>query len=167
MIRIFLVLCLLLSPDTFGLDSISLGGTVGQVGLTGQTSSSHQNAIGFGFDVGLRTNPILDLVFQSQWSSHQGTPQTLKLFSQTVGVLGHFELNDFDFSLGMGPGFYHYSQGSSSTYFGLHWDAGADLVLSSALRAGLVFRYHSLFGEQGADDFWSVMMRVGTLIELG
>jgi len=167
MTRIFLFFFLFGSSFGLALDGIYLGGQVGQVGLTGTSSSQHQNAIGFGLDIGLKSNPLVDLVFQSQWSSHSGSPQGLKIFSQTLGVMGHLEITDFDFTVGLGPGFYNFSRATSQTHFGLHWDAGADLILSRHLRTGLAFRYHSLFGEGGADDFWSVMMRVGTIIELG
>ena len=149
------------------LDGVYLGAQVGQVGLTGPSQNASGNALGFGVDLGFKTGALWDLTFSSQMSSHTGGTQSLKLYSQTLGVGFHVEVAEVDLSAGLGPGFYTFSRGTSNTYFGIHWDAAGDVVLSDNLRTGLGFRYHSLFGESGADDYWSVMMRLGYIFEIG
>lgn len=160
MIRIFLVISLFAAISQAAVDGLYLGAQVGQVGLTGTSQTLHNNAIGFGVDIGFRTLSSVDIIFQSQMSSHSND---LKLYSQTLGANVRLEIPDFEISVGLGPGFYTFSQASSNTYFGVHWDVAGDVVVTDTLRLGLGFRYHSLFGDVGADDFWSVMMRVGYL----
>ena len=154
-------LLLLLGTSAMALDGVYVGGELGQISLTGTTKSVYNNAIGFGLDVGFRINPTLDVMFQSQMSSHSGLAPNLKIYSQTLGANLHFGMSDFDFTLGMGPGFYTYDSGVSETHFGIHGDVGADVVVSDGMRVGLGLRYHSLLGATGMDDYWSLMMRVG------
>jgi hypothetical protein len=164
MMRIFLVFFLVTSLGRAAIDGLYLGAQVGQVGLTGSNQNLHGNSIGAGLDLGFRTLSNVEILFQSQLSSHSSN---LKLYSQTLGANLRLEIPDFEILLGLGPGFYTFSKATSNTYFGVHWDVAGDVVVTEALRLGLGFRYHSLFGETGADDYWSVMMRFGYLFELG
>lgn len=167
MIRVFLPLIFLITSTTFALDAVYLGAQVGQLGLTGSSQASSGNALGYGLDIGLRTGLLWDLTFSSQMSSHTGGTQSLKLYSQTLAMNLHADFGEFDISAGMGPGFYTFSRSTSNTYFGLHFDAAGDVAVSDHLRTGLGFRYHALFGETGADDLWSVMMRFGYIFDIG
>ena len=164
MIRLFLAFLVFVAPCYSAVDGLYLGAQVGQVGLTGTSQQVHNNAIGFGVDIGFRTLSSVEILFQSQMSSHSNN---LKLYSQTLGANIRLEIPDFEILLGLGPGFYTFSRGVSNTHFGLHWDVAGDVVVSDSLRLGLGFRYHSLFGDIGADDFWSVMMRFGYLFQVG
>src|SRR5688572_21352720 len=72
-----------------------LGGQVGHVGLTDGLRRSYNNAIGFGLDLGIRTNPMLDIIFSSQYSSHAGGGTGLKILSETLSANLHFfQVND-------------------------------------------------------------------------
>jgi len=144
-------------------DGLYIGGQVGQVLLQGNTKTFHNDAIGFGVDIGIRTQSYLDVTFQSQMSSHSND---LKIYSETLGANVHFGGADFDFTLGMGPGAYILKSSlASSTYFGLHGAAGADVMVSDEIRIGLQGRYHFLFDE--GDDYWTVMARMGYQFDLG
>ena len=167
MMRLFVFIAFFLVSSSHALDGIYLGGQVGQLGLTGTLQTVSGNALGFGLDLGFKTGLLWDITFSSQMSSHTGGAQTLKLYSQTLAMNLHADLGEFDLSAGVGPGFYTFSRATSNTYFGLHLDAAGDVVLSDHLRTGLGFRYHALFGDVGADDFWSVMMRLGYLFDVG
>lgn len=160
--KILLVLSLFVIP-AMAIDGLYIGGQVGQVLLQGNTKTFHDNAFGFGVDLGIRTQSYLDVTFQSQMSSHSGD---LKIYSETIGANVHFGGADFDFSLGMGPGAYILKSSlASNTYFGLHGAAGADILISDELRIGMQGRYHFLFDE--ADDYWTLMARIGYQFDLG
>ena len=128
----------------------------GFVGLQKNTGSAYGNALGFGVDLGVRTNSVMDVVFSSQYSKHNA----LKLFSETLEANFYmWQMNDLEFSIGAGPGFYILNSGVSSTEFGLQGSLALDVVATDALRLGVGYRYHGIFGT--ADDYWTVMMRVG------
>ncbi len=151
-----------LSAPALAVDAFYLGGQIGHVT---SPANAFSNAIGFGVDLGVRTNPLLDLVFQIQHSSHNGGAG-LSLNSATVAADFHFwEFNDFEFSLGGGPGFYFMSSGTSETYFGLHIGSNVDVVVDDHLRVGLGLRYHGVFAGSGNSNgsYWTAMMRVGYL----
>lgn len=166
---------LLLSAPLFAIEGLYLGVQGGQVQLLGSTNDLHDNAIGFGVDIGIRTQSYLDVMFQSQMSSHTGytspaktTKGTdLKIYSQTLGANVHFGTSDFDFTLGGGPGAYIMNSTTSNTYFGLHLAGGADVVVSDQIRLGLQGRYHFLFKQELKDDYWSIMARIGYQFEVG
>lgn len=151
-------------PSAFAVEGVYLGGHVGHVALSGGIKTTHSNTIGFGVDLGLQVNPGLDVLLQSQFSSHSGTPESLKLFANTLDANIHFfQANDFDFTLQAGPGFYSFSGGSvSETKFGLNFGVGADIIADESLRVGLDWRYHVLLGTLGSEyNYWSTMMRIG------
>ena len=172
-----LLFVLILSSFTplFAIDGLYLGVQAGQIQLSGNTKELYDDAIGFGVDIGIRTQSYLDVMFQSQMSTHTGytspakiTKATdLKIYSQTLGANIHFGTIDFDFTLGGGPGVYSISSDTSRTYFGLHISGGADVIVSDQIRLGLQARYHFLFDQHAADDYWSVMARFGYQFELG
>lgn len=173
--KITLILLAFLITPVFALEGLYLGVQGGQVQLLGNTKDLHDNAIGFGVDLGLRTQSYLDVMFQSQMSSHTGYTTTakttkgtdLKIYSQTLGANVHFGSSDFDFTLGGGPGVYFINSATSNTYFGLHLAGGADVVVSDEIRVGLQARYHFLFKQELKDDYWSIMARIGYQFELG
>lgn len=172
--KILVSFFLLVSP-LFGIEGFYIGAQGGQVQLLGNTKDLHDNAIGFGLDIGLRTQSYLDVMFQSQISTHTGytstaktiQTQSLKIYSQTLGANIHFGTTDFDFTLGGGPGAYILNSVSSNTYFGLHLAGGADVIVSDKIRLGLQTRYHFLFKQELRDDYWSIMARIGYQFEVG
>ena len=172
--KFILLLSLVSIVPVFAIDGLYLGVQGGQVQLLGNTKDLHDNAIGFGVDIGIRTQSYLDVMFQSQMSTHTGytsvakiTKATdLKIYSQTLGANIHFGTSDFDFTLGGGPGVYFINSGTSNTYFGLHVAGGADVVVSDQLRLGLQARYHFLFKQELKDDYWSIMARIGYQFDL-
>jgi len=172
--KIFFLLFLFVTP-LFAIEGFYLGVQGGQVQLLGKTRDLHDGAIGFGLDIGLRTQSYLDVMFQSQMSTHAGYTNSakttkandLKIYSQTLGANIHFGTTDFDFTLGGGPGAYIINSASSHTYFGLHLAGGADVVVSDKIRLGLQTRYHFLFKQELHDDYWSIMARIGYQFEVG
>ena len=142
-------------------DAFYVGGQVGHVSSPVDTKS---NAIGFGIDLGVRTNPLLDLVFQAQRSSHSGGTG-ISLTSTVVSADFHFwEFNDFEFSLGGGPGFYFIGDSASTTSnFGLHVGSNVDVVVDDSVRVGLGLRYHGVFNSGAGRSYWTAMMRIGYL----
>jgi hypothetical protein len=146
-------------------DGFYVGGQVGHVGLSGNLTKAplnYSNTIGFGVDLGFRTNSMLDVIFNSQYSSHSNTGG-IKIFSETLEANYHiWEINDFDFIVGGGPGFYIFNTPSTSnTQFGLHLNSAVDVKATEQLRVGLGFRWHWIFGNTGGDDFYTVMLRFG------
>ena len=162
--KIIGILLLLGSFSATGVESIYVGGAIGHVGLTGDASRFFTNGIGFGLDLGIRTNPLLQVDFSSQISPHGGD---LTLFSETFGANFHFyELSDIDLSAGGGPGFYFFkTAGTPNSYFGINIGGAADVVMAEAFRLGLGFRYHGLFGN-APGSYWTVMMRFGYSFEV-
>lgn len=146
------------------IEAFYVGGEVGHVGLSGAAATPYSNTIGFAIDLGARVNPMLDLMFQFMRSSHSGAGG-LTIYGQTVSADFHFfEMNDFDLSIGGGPGFYFMNSGTSSSFFGLNGGANIDVIVDDHVRVGLGFKYHGVFGA-GSPDFWTTMMRVGYLFE--
>jgi hypothetical protein len=150
-----LIFVFLFSLPALGIDGLHIGGHIGQVGLTGRTKAapnSHGNAIGYGVELGVKTNAFIDALDLSSL-----------LFSAEL-ALG--SASDFGFSLGIGPGFYFFKQGATTeTNFGIHGSFGGDLWLSDALRAGIVARWNGVFSGTVGDNYWTIMLRVGYLIE--
>lgn len=147
------------------LDGFYLGGEIGHVALTGKTAPTYSNTIGFGVDLGFRANPLLDIMFSSQYSSHSGGANGLSVYAETLAASFHFlEANDFDCSLGAGPGFYFFNySGKTDTMFGLNFGPNVDVKAGDNLRLGLGLRYHVVFSKDTdiGDNIWNIMMRVG------
>lgn len=138
-----------------------IGGQVGYLALTNSTTPTIGNALGFGVDLGFRTNPVLDLTFGSQLSAHSGG---LSLWANTVSasyMVG--VVNDIEFFIGGGPGFYAFNNtGATEAKFGLHAGFHGDLVVSDAVKIGLGWRFHGIFGPAiNQSSYWQIMMRVG------
>lgn len=162
---IAVILGTVVTPPALGIDGFYIGGQLGHVGLTEPASRTFSNTIGIGVDLGVRTNPLLDLVLQLQRSGHSGGGTGLTLVSQTLSADFHFwEFNDFEFSLGGGPGFYFFNATNSDTNFGLHVGSNVDVVVDDHVRVGLGLRFHGVFANGGnASSYWTAMMRVGYL----
>ncbi len=161
-----LILCgLFLCGIAFPLDGFYLGGQIGHAALTGKTAPTYNNTIGFAIDLGFRTNPLLDVLFSSQYSSHIGGANGLSLYSETLGANFHIiDVNDFDVTLGAGPGFYFFKyDNKTDTLFGIQTGSNVDVKAGDNLRIGLGLRYHTLFRKDAdiGDNFWTIMMRVG------
>jgi len=156
----FLGTLVLSNAPANAVDAFYLGGQIGHVSSPVDTFN---NAIGFGIDIGVRTNPLLDLVLQTQRSSHAGGAG-ISLLSTVVSADFHFwEFNDFEFSLGGGPGFYFINSTTTSSNFGLHVGSNVDVVVDDSLRVGLGLRYHGVFNSGAGRSYWTAMMRVGYL----
>lgn len=150
------------------LEAVSVGGQVGFVGLTGDVRSSFNDALGFGADVGFRANALLDVVLNVLASSHSG-PGDLGIIAPFATADFHVgRAYDFDFTLGMGPGFYNFkNSGVSETKFGLNFGGAVDVILEDHIRLGLGSRFHAPFGTSGASgSFWTVTMRVGYIFTM-
>lgn len=164
-IKSLIIFSAFLCVTAFPLDGFYLGGQIGHVALTGKTSPTYNNTIGFALDLGFRTNPLLDVLFSSQYSSHIGGGNGLSLYSETLGANFHvIDVNDFDVSLGAGPGFYFFKYAAKTdTLFGIHGGSNVDVKAGDNLRIGLGLRYHTLFRKDAdlGDNFWTLMMRVG------
>lgn len=151
------------------LDGVYLGAQAGFVSPTGNGASAYKNAVGFGIDLGLRTNPILDLMLGFQYSAHsENVPGVgdLTSFRQSLTAEIHVaRFNDFDVTLGGGPGFYIYKAGGTSdTKFGLNFGGAIDMLVNDTLNVGVGTRYHAVFGTTGTQGgFFTVQMRIGYL----
>ncbi|MBM4316214.1 MAG: porin family protein [Deltaproteobacteria bacterium] len=148
----------------FAVDGLYLGGQIGHVALTG-SAATYNNTIGFAADLGFRANPLLDLMFSSQYSSHPGGANGLSVYTETITAQFHvLEANDFDWSLGAGPGFYFFKYSlKTDTMFGLNFGSYLDVKVGDNLKLGLGIRYHKVFRKEGdlGDNLWTLMMRVG------
>ena len=69
-LKSLILLGLIWGSSLMAVDGFYLGGQIGHVGLTGKTAPTYNNTIGFGLDLGFRSNPLLDIMFSSQYSSH-------------------------------------------------------------------------------------------------
>lgn len=139
------------------LDGFYLGGRIGQVELSGSDGS-----IGYGLDIGARANSYIDGIIQISSSSHGNNLTLTSIVPSAEIQLGR--VNDFGFTLGLGPGFYFFKQtGISTSEFGLHGSVGGDLWMEDTLRIGVEWRYHSIFS---SSNLWHAMMRVGYLFEM-
>jgi len=159
------------------IDAVYLGGQVGNVALTGDLGNAFSNAIGFGVDLGLRTNSLLDVTAHFQHSSHSGGTDGMSLNDLFLSADVHLlQVNDFDFALAFGPGFYFFNAAAagnlpslSHTNFGLNFGALGDVVVSDNFRIGLDGRYHAVFGNifgNTGGAFWTIMLRAGVLFEI-
>ncbi len=160
--KLILALALLLPSAAFPLESIYVGGQFGQVFLTGNASTAHTNALGYGLDLGFRTNPILDVVIRTQLSTHAGTT-SLTLWANTLSA-DFLVTNFYDVELfmGAGPGFYQFASTPTTALFGLHAETYGDLMVSDSFKVGLGFRYHLVFNAGAQEgNFFTVMMRTG------
>lgn len=165
-IRFFFVL-FLLSSLARAIDGYYVGAQLGHVsGFEGSSAVSYNSAIGIGLDLGLRTNPVLDVVLQLQRSSHGGGAT---LYSQFISADFHFfEFNDIDFTLGAGPGFYFFATSAKTdTNFGIHLGPNVDVMVDERVKIGVGGRWHSVFSGNSGGAYWSVMARLGYLFPAG
>ncbi len=166
-IKLLITSLLLACATAFPLDGLYLGAQLGHVALTGKASPLYSNTIGFAVDLGFRTNAILDVLFSSQYSSHMGGGNGVSVYAETIGANFHvLEANDFDLSLGGGPGFYFFKYAlKTETIFGLNTSANIDVKVTEHVRIGLGLRYHIVFTKDQdiGDNLWTVMMRMGYL----
>lgn len=169
--RFSLFSCLLLiaaslSAPCRAVDSIYIGGQVGLVALSGDVATHFNNNIGFGGDLGFRTNSLIDLNLSFQTSSHSG----LNLYALPISADVHVgQLYDLDFTLGAGPGFYFWKPGTATTdtKFGLNFGGAVDLIVADHIKVGMGARYHAIFGgTQTAGSYATVMMRLGYMFDL-
>lgn len=159
--RYLFILAFLLGRAAWAIDGIYLGGELGYVNLSGNTSI-YSNALGFDVDLGIKTNPILDINFQFGYSSHSGGAG-LTLYHPTASANLHvYQMNDFDLSLGLGPGFYFFKTGAiTESDFGLNFGVAGDVVVEEAVHVGIGWQWHKVFGGTIGDNFWDLTMRVG------
>ncbi len=154
------VFFLFAAAPALAVDGVYLGGQVGAVGLNGGATNT---AIGFGVDLGLRANPLVDVIFHFQTSSHSG----LTIYAPHLSAEIHYaDVNDFDFTIGVGPGLYFFKALNTDTNFGLNFGTAVDFKLDEAIRLGLGARYHLVFSPAvGSGNFWSFMFRAGYFFE--
>lgn len=155
------------AQTAFALDGWYLGGQVGHIGLTSGGSSAYSNTIGFGLDLGVRTNAVLDLNLALQLSSHSGG-SGLTLISQAVSAdLRLADVNDFEFFAGGGPGFYFLKpSGVTNSKFGLNFGLLGNVKIDENIRLGLNWKYHLLFDNQGFGNYYTITMRFGYFFDL-
>jgi hypothetical protein len=154
-------LAFLVCSKGFPLESIFLGAQFGQVLLT-NGASSFTNSLGYGLDLGFRTNPVLDVTLRSQLSSHSGG-NGLTLWSNTLSadyLVGTFY--DIEVFLGGGPGVYQFASSPSTVLFGLHAEAYGDLIVNDSFKVGLGGRFHGILNTAASTgSYWTIMMRAG------
>jgi len=164
-LKLLILGCFFFSFSAFPLEGLYLGGQIGHVALTGKPAPAYNNTIGFAVDLGLRTNALLDILFSSQYSSHTGGTNGISVYAETLGANFHvLEVNDFDISLGAGPGFYFFKYAAKTdTMFGIHLGTDFDIKAGDHVRVGLGLRYHAVFRKDSdiGDNLWTIMMRVG------
>ncbi len=162
--KIFGLLALLLvtfAKPAKAVDGVYLGGVLGVVGFTGAATSD--TALGFGVDLGFRTNSAVDVMFHFQTSSHTGATLYVPYLTAEMHWL---EVNDFDFTVGVGPGMYFAkSPIATSSKFGINFGTAADLKVDDAIRLGLGFRYHVVLDSLSA-NFYSFLFRFGYFFDL-
>jgi len=150
------------------LEALYVGGQLGHVALSGDPAGVYSNSLGFGGDIGFRTNSYVDMVISLMTSSHAG-PGDLSILAPTLSADVHVgRAYDFDFTLGLGPGFYSFKSGGlSDTKFGLNFGGAVDVLVDDNIRVGLGSRYHLAMGSSGiSGNFWTVTMRVGYLFTM-
>ncbi len=149
--------------NSFAINGLNLGVELGHVGLTGK-AATYGNALGFSAEIGLFASSFWAITSRFGYSSHS---QNFTMMHPSFSADLHFyQIDDFDFSIGVGPGFYFFSRGNDSkTNFGINFGALAQVCLDS-LQLGIGWRWHNIFDPQIGDNFWTVAMRVGYLFEL-
>lgn len=167
----FSALCLLVSTQGYAIEGVYVGGQIGHVGMTGRTATTYSNTIGFGVDLGLRTNNVLDLTAAFQTSAHSGgAGMNLMSFLLTADYK-FAEANDFEFFLSGGPGFYFFKTAAlTDTKFGLNFGAIGNVMADENIRVGLAARYHLVFSSSAAttgDSYYSIMLRFGYVFPAG
>lgn len=145
---------------TYAVDGYYLGLSAGHTAITGKSSGGRSNGLGLNLEASIRANPILDVALNVHYSPHGGG---LTLWGEYISANIHIlEANDFDITVGAGPGFYTFKTADSETLFGLHGGAAADLMLGDHIRLGLGARFHGVFsGKDTGDNFGTIMARIG------
>ena len=151
------------------LEGFFLGAQLGHFSFTGESRGNFGNAIGFGVDLGFRTNGGVDLILGGQYSRHS----TIGIIPGDCDVLAvpltaEFHLGraaDFDFTIGAGPGFYYVDAGGANTAkFGINFGGAVDLLVDDNLKVGLGAKAHNIFSPTAAfSNYWTVTMRIGYL----
>lgn len=161
-LRLFLLFSLC-STVLFGLNGMNLGIELGHVGVTGK-AATYGNAIGCSAGIGLYTNSFLSITTRFGYSSHT---QNFTIMHPSISADFHFyQIDDFDFMIGAGPGFYFFGKGNdSNTNFGVNFGAAMDVCIEM-LRLGIGWRWHNIFDPKIGDNFWSITMRVSYFFEL-
>ncbi|MBI3294614.1 MAG: outer membrane beta-barrel protein [Deltaproteobacteria bacterium] len=166
-LRHFFIALAFTLPAAAAVDGINLNVNLGQVSLAGDTLTNHpnySNALGFGFELGVNVNPVLDVNLGLGKSSNGALSILSPMMSAEFHVT-HFY--DLELTLGAGPGFYSFGDGSASeTNFGLQFGPTLDVVIEDSLRFGVGGRYHYVFSPGIGSSYWTVMMRVGYLFAL-
>ena len=159
--RIYVFVGLMLAQPLFAaVEAIVVNGSLGHVALVGQPAA-YENALGFGFEAGVKANSLLDVQFGLRQSSHS---VGLSILNPTLSAEFHVsQFYDVDMIVGCGPGFYQFSANNTSrTHFGVQFGGAVDVVVEDSLRFGVGVRYHSVFdASENAPSHWAVLMRVG------
>jgi len=158
--KFFFIILSMTSLSVFAVDGYYLGLGTGHTALTGKASGGRSNSIGFNLEGSIRANPILDVALNVHYSPHGGG---LTIWGEFISANFHIlEANDFDITIGAGPGFYTYKTADSETLFGLHAGVAGDLMLGDNLRLGLGARFHGVFsGRDTGDNFGTILARIG------
>lgn len=162
---VFASVFLFIAARATGVESLYLGGRAGYTGLTSTLRQTHQSNLGFGVDLGFRTNPFLDLLLQFHQSRHEPGLQISTFFMSAD--LNLIRYDNIDFFLSIGPGIYFFTlNGTKDTKFGIHGGFGLDYWIGESLRIGIVARWHGVLSPTAADNFWTTMARLGYRINL-
>ena len=155
-IGLLAVFCLFTSHPAKAVDGVYLGGVLGATGFTG--AATGDTALTFGVDLGLQASSLVDVMFHFQTSSHTGAT----LYAPTMSAEMHWaQVNDFDFTIGFGPGMYFVKSPLATTSnFGINFGTAADLKIDDAIRLGMGVRYNVVFS---GTNFYSVLFRFGYL----
>lgn len=142
--------------------NLYVGGLLGHTDLHGNAGSLYSDALGFGAEIGVAANPLMDIIFRLTSSSHRGGTDGLGVLIPSISAdYAFFDANDFRLSAGGGPGIYVFSPGVSIVRFGLHAEAFADVMVDD-IRIGVGYRFHGVF-DPGAHEgnISQILMRVG------
>lgn len=157
------------SSSVQAIDAIYVGGIAGLVALSGPpTAVPYNNALGFGVDVAVRNSTLFDLTGHFQASSHSGGAGGLTVYGGYVSADVHIlQTSDFDFTLGVGPGFYFFNTPSASeTDFGINAGGAFDVLVDEHLVVGLGVRYNAVFNGPMGGSFTNLNARLGYLFTL-
>ncbi len=166
MVRATLFLVLGLGTGALAaIEGVVLQANLGHVTLVGgNVTERYASALGFGFEAGIRANPLLDVQFGLRRSSHSG----LSILNPTMSA--EFRVSQFydiEMTAGAGPGFYVFDNGTESdSKFGIQFGGAVDVVVEEVLKFGIGVRYHSVFSPVVGASHWSVLMRIGYTIGL-
>jgi hypothetical protein len=166
---LFIFCALLPSTDARALSSLYVGGIVGVEGYLGNSIDSPADGFAYGANLGLRVTKNFELLGTLVTSNHNTASQNnLKLAYPMLSLQVHpFELAELDFSFGVGGGYFLQTEnGNTDGKFGVEVNTTIDYVMQKVFLIGLEGRVNRVFSPAIGGSFYSVILRVGCIIDL-